>query len=377
MITCSVITSVLGCIVTSYLFFRYTWCADLGSAQRAAVFGLFLLAGCVPLLVSYGFEKIWGRFYSFYRYTLYYIFVGCILLFTLTLVFDALFFALSYTPLAVSFSFCLWMNYAYILLAALLAAYALYAGLRVPAVKEVLIRSEKLRCPLRLVLLSDLHLHRAVSTAKIRAIVEKTNSLKPDIILLGGDVIDDDVSCISGLLEILGKLKAKNGVYFVTGNHEFYVGYSEAVGALQKLGFRFLENEGAAVGGIYLAGIPDFFSGKDYANLPDVEKAFAKAAPEKFRLLMSHTPADFGKDNRFDLEVAGHTHGGQIFPFHLLSKLQGRCLAGLYKAENGAEIYVTRGAGQWGPQMRFLAPSEITLINLMPMMGKKKENHEV
>ena len=79
---------------------------------------------------------------------------------------------------------------------------------------------------------------------------------------------------------------------------------------------------------------------------------------------MSHTPVDFGKDNIFDLEVSGHTHGGQIFPFHVLAKLHNRYLAGLYQMENGAQIYVTRGAGQWGPQMRFLAPSEITVIRL-------------
>ena len=86
---------------------------------------------------------------------------------------------------------------------------------------------------------------------------------------------------------------------------------------------------------------------------------------------MSHTPADFGKENLFDLEVSGHTHGGQIFPFHIPAKLKNKYLAGKYRMENGAEIYVTRGAGQWGPQMRLLAPSEITVLILKPEKEEK------
>lgn len=81
---------------------------------------------------------------------------------------------------------------------------------------------------------------------------------------------------------------------------------------------------------------------------------------------MSHTPADFGKNNAFDLEVSGHTHGGQIFPFHIFTKLYNKYLAGLYETDNDAAIYVSRGSGQWGPQMRFLAPAEITILKLVP-----------
>lgn len=128
-----------------------------------------------------------------------------------------------------------------------------------------------------------------------------------------------------------------------------------------------MENSGAALQDqLYIAGIPDLFSAPAHKLSIDPAAAFQNAGPDRFRLLMSHTPADFGKENAFDLEVSGHTHGGQIFPFHIFTKLYNKYLAGLYEMENKAAIYVSRGSGQWGPQMRFLAPAEITILKLIP-----------
>lgn len=365
--TCAVTTSFLGCIVTSYLFFRYTWYLDMGTVQKYLVFALFILAGCIPLLVSYKFEPLLGKFYNFYRYALYFIFVGCIILFTLTLVGDALLLVLSYTPLATKLKlFCCHINVFYIIVAFLASAYALYAGTKVPEVKEVTLSSEKIKSDKNIVVLSDLHIHRAICPEKIKAIVDKTNELKPDIILLAGDVIDDDIQKVSSVTSLLKGLKAKDGIYFVTGNHEFYAGYKETTAELEKLGFRLLENDGASLHDIYLAGIPDVFSGSAYGKKADLSGAFSTAKAEQFRLLVSHTPTDFNEQNNFELEVSGHTHGGQIFPFHIFTKLHNHYLSGLYSMANNARIYVSNGAGQWGPQMRFLAPSEITLIKLLP-----------
>lgn len=380
MISCSITTSVLGCMVTLYLFFRYTWCLTLSPLSKAAIFALFILAGCIPLLVSYNLENLLGRAYPFYRHALYYIFISCIILFSFTLLADAIFWLLSYTPLLGKLKiFCGSLNYILIALAFISGAYALYAGLKVPAVKEISLTSDKIKTAQKIVVLSDLHIHRVINPEKVRNIVAKTNALNPDIILLDGDIIDDDVTKVSSVSALLKDLKAKNGIYFVTGNHEFYAGYRDSVDELQKLGFRFLENDGVSVNQeLYLAGIPDLFSGKSYGKEIDLSKAFAGAKAEQFKLLMSHTPADFGPNNHFDLEVSGHTHGGQIFPFHILTKLHNKYLAGLYQMDGNAQIYVTRGAGQWGPQMRFLAPSEITIINLTPTIkGKEMKKSEI
>ena len=178
--------------------------------------------------------------------------------------------------------------------------------------------------------------------------------------------MDDDVSKIAPITELLKGLKAKQGIYFVTGNHEFYTGYYTTTNALNQLGFKFLENDGVSLGDIYIAGIPDTFSGKYYGKEVDLSKAFAAAQDGQFRLLISHTPTKFKDASAFDLEVSGHTHGGQIFPFHFFAKLHNQYLSGRYDLGNSSQIYVSNGAGQWGPQMRFLAPSEITLINLKP-----------
>lgn len=372
MVTCAITTSVLGCMVTSYLFFRYSWHPDWNWLQESGIWALFLLLGCIPLFVSYNLEQYLGKFYGFYRYGLYFIFIGCIILFTLTLAADLILWLLAHTPAAAAVqplkphikTFCL-------LLAAGFAVYALYAGTRIPQTQRVNIVSEKITVPQKIALLSDLHIHRVISPEKIRGIVDQTNALAPDIILLDGDIIDDDVEKVKDISALLKGLKAPGGIYFVTGNHEFYAGYRETVAELKKLGFRFLENAGVSLGELYIAGIPDLFSGESFGKCPDTEKAFAAARKRQFRLLMSHTPADFGTDNIFDLEVSGHTHGGQIFPFHILTKLHNKYLAGLYPMDNGAQIYVTRGAGQWGPQMRFLAPAEITLVTLTP----SKEHH--
>ena len=365
MVTCAVTTSVLGCIVTSYLFFRYTWYLDLSLVQKSLIFASFILAGCIPLLVSYNMEHILGRFYPFYRYALYFVFIGCIILFTLTLLSDAVFFVLSYTPLVSKVKICCcYMNYVLVGLAVVCSAYALYAGMKVPEIKSITIVSDKLAANRKIVLLSDIHIHRAICPEKIKGIVEKTNALNPDIILLAGDIIDDDARRVSGVTSLLKGLKAKEGIYFVTGNHEFYAGYTETVAELQRLGFKFLENSGISLKDIYLAGAPDLFSGEAFGKKIDLDRTFAESRPNQFRLLMSHTPEDFGHNNNFDLEVSGHTHGGQIFPFHIFTKLHNKYLSGLYPMAGNARIYVSNGAGQWGPQMRFLAPSEITLLNL-------------
>lgn len=368
-------TALAGCSVTGYLFFRYTWCLSLGLPAKIVVFALFMLLGCLPLLVGYNHEKALGGFYSFYRYALYFVFIFCVILFTITLLSDAVFGILCYaTPWLRHMTYigCWWFKYGNIVLALLFSVYALYAGTKVPGTKEVVLSSDKISAPQKIVLLSDIHVHRVISPDKVRGIVEKTNALEPDVILLAGDIIDDNVARVHDISLLLKGLRAKNGIYFVTGNHEFYAGYRETVAELKKLGFTFLENNGAALpGNIYLGGIADVRTAERLGIRVDLEKTFAEAQPGQYRILMSHTPANFEQKNNFDLEVSGHTHGGQIFPFHILAKWYNRYLAGQYNMTNNAKIYVSRGAGQWGPQMRFLAPSEITLINLLPETKEK------
>ena len=327
MISCVITTSFLGCLVTLPLLFRYAYCPDMTTVKAAGLFVAALVLGCMPLLSDDSFENVFGGAYPAWRAAVWFIYIFCIILLTFTVARDAVWAVLYKTGVAVSpldRGWTLRLNAATAAVALVASAWALYGGLKVPAVKTVEIVSDKIKTAQNVVLLSDLHIHRTVSPEKIKGIVSRANALNPDVVLLDGDILDDDVEKIRDLTGLLTGLKAKSGVYFVTGNHEFYVGYAKTTEALKQAGFTFLEN----------------------------------SADSQFRLMMSHTPAFFDKA---DLTVSGHTHGGQIFPFHVLTKLANKYFAGKYDG-----VYVTRGAGQWGPQMRFLAPSEITLIKLTP-----------
>ena len=250
----------------------------------------------------------------------------------------------------------------------LLSLYSLYEGTKTPQLEEVKIYSSKISKPQKIVLLSDLHLSELISERKIKEIVEKSNSVEADVIVLAGDTIDDNPEKIKPLINSLRKLKAKKGVYFVLGNHENYFYRKEKdINALESCGFIFLNNSGFTVNDqIYIGGIPDIFSYRVSGEKVNLQKTFANCKDEKFRILLSHTPYDFKEENNFDLELSGHTHGGQIFPFHLIVKLYNNFLSGLYSITNNAQLYISRGAGQWGLQMRLLAPSEISVINLIP-----------
>ena len=138
--------------------------------------------------------------------------------------------------------------------------------------------------------------------------------------------------------------------------------------AFASIGVTYLFNEGVRLGNnIYLAGIPDTKTVKHINEPIDLQKAFNSADVTNFKILMSHRPKVFDalSEGEIDFVISAHTHGGQIFPFHILSKLDNKYLAGLYEEKNGM-LYVSRGCGQWGPQMRFLAPSEISIIRILP-----------
>ena len=377
MLSWSVMASMVGCTITMYLFVRYAVMLGLSWWISVPLFIFLILIGCTQPLTTYAFEEPLGKFYPFYRYTIYFLFIGCVILMCLTLAADALWFVayklkwLSMMP--VEKGVCAKFHIGLLLTALALTVYALYAGIKVPDIRETTIVSDKIKRDRKVVVLSDIHIHRVVNPDKVRRIVERVNALEPDVILLVGDIVDDDMPRIAETVGLLKDLKAKEGVYFVSGNHEFYAGYRDSLVTMQKFGFKTLENDGENLGDLFVAGIPDPRTAWRVGLLLRPDVALREATDKQFRILMSHTPINFGKDNNFDLAVSGHTHGGQIFPFHLLVSWVNKYLSGLYDIGNNAQIYVSNGAGQWGPQMRLLAPSEISLIHLtsQPTKGEK------
>ncbi len=218
--------------------------------------------------------------------------------------------------------------------------------------------------------ISDLHIGEMIGGEYVRAVVEKTNSLKANLIALTGDIIDGAPDLVGPVSGELGRLRAADGVFYVTGNHEYYWGIENAVSAIRKTGIKVLLNEHILIarGGefIAIAGVTDISAGRGVAgHTSDPEKSVRGLAKNIFKILLAHQPASFREALRagFQLQLSGHTHGGQFFPWSLVVRLFQRYNSGLVRHDD-LWIYVNRGTATWGPRLRFLIPPEITLLTL-------------
>lgn len=243
----------------------------------------------------------------------------------------------------------------------IISLYAVFEANKTPAVKNITIADAKIKENVRVVVASDLHIDLATPLWQINNIVNTINAQNPDYILLVGDIIDDVPQALTEQMEALKRLQAKK-VFVSFGNHEFYNSPIKWMIEFTQMGFEVLHNTGTFLGnsGIYVAGIPD-----DGQEKHDWYKILYNTTDENYKVVMSHAPSSIKhlKEGNFNLQLSGHTHGGQIFPFNFLSKAANNgYLAGMYEVD-GSKLYVSRGAGFWGPPMRLLAPSDITVIN--------------
>ncbi|HEY3221012.1 MAG TPA: metallophosphoesterase [Gemmatimonadales bacterium] len=216
---------------------------------------------------------------------------------------------------------------------------------------------------LKIVQLSDLHVGSTIRRSFVDRVVDRTNDLAPDLVAVTGDVADGFVPELRDHVAPLGRLRAPLGTFFVTGNHEYYWDPRGWMRELERLGINVLSNEHRLIergrGRLLLAGVTDLSA----ASNPHA--AVAGAPDSDVRILLAHQPrsAFAAQDAGFDLQLSGHTHGGQYFPFNVLVRLFQPFVAGLHRLE-AMWLYVSRGTGYWGPPLRFGAPSEITLIEL-------------
>ncbi len=222
----------------------------------------------------------------------------------------------------------------------------------------------------KIVQISDLHVGSIIGRDYTENVVTMANNLKPDLIALTGDFVDGSVEDLRDKVAPLAKLHAPYGVFFVTGNHEYYWGAGAWIAEFAKLGARILSNEHIILKRgneeIILAGINDYstrYMQSDHASDPG--KALEGSPSNLTKILLAHQPASYKAAHAagFDLQISGHTHGGQYFPFNLFIRLFQRYYKGLNRHEN-MWIYVNRGTGFWGPPLRTANPSEITLIIL-------------
>jgi len=225
---------------------------------------------------------------------------------------------------------------------------------------------------LRIVQISDLHIGDRLGEEFLRRVVDRVNALRPDVVAITGDLVDGPAHVVEGALKPLADLVAPHGVYFVTGNHEYYWGGRESVQMVEALGLTVLHNEHRVVqregGAVVIGGIPDLHGGRflaDHESRPDL--VFAGAPEGAPRVLLAHQPRAVirAAPHGVDLMLTGHTHGGQIFPFHFFVRLQQPVVRGLRRLL-GVWVYAHRGTGFWGPPMRLFSTPEIAEITLTP-----------
>jgi uncharacterized protein len=220
--------------------------------------------------------------------------------------------------------------------------------------------------------ISDVHIGLTIKRDFLRGIVEIVNALDVDVVAITGDLVDGSVEQLATHVEPLSRLRARHGAYFVTGNHEYYSGATAWIAELRRLGLHVLLNEHVVLnhGGVplLLAGVTDYSAHQfDPAQRSDPQAALAGASPDlRPKVLLAHQPrtAAAAADAGFDLQLSGHTHGGQFWPWNLFVRLQQPFTAGLDRLAN-LWVYTSRGSGYWGPPKRLGVPSEIARVRLV------------
>jgi predicted MPP superfamily phosphohydrolase/uncharacterized membrane protein len=257
--------------------------------------------------------------------------------------------------------------------ASTISGIGLVQSLRTPPLRDVPITLKRLPQSLdgfTIAQITDLHVGNTIGRSFVEAVVATVNRSNPDLIVITGDLVDGEVEFLEPEVAPLADLSARHGVFFVTGNHEYYSGADSWVEHLTSLGIRVLRNERVSIGegedSFDLAGIDDYNAGRWDGHGPDLESALAGRDTSRELVLLAHQPRQVHEATQYGvgLQLSGHTHGGQIWPWHYVAKTQqGGLLAG-WSQHDETQLYVSSGTGYWGPPVRFLSRAEITRVTL-------------
>ena len=231
------------------------------------------------------------------------------------------------------------------------------------------VKIKDLKLPYTIVQLSDIHIGGLITKDFIKNLVNKVNILNPDVVVITGDLVDTKLEYAKPALDELKNINSKYGNFFIVGNHEYFHGVKPIIDYVNTLNIKTLENENVYIGekdrGFYLCGVYDRFGFRYGSYEPDINKALENSKNEP-TILLAHQPKYIEEidTKKIDLVLCGHTHGGQIFPFNFLVKLQQPYVKGLNQHSDSTQVYVNKGTGFWGPPMRLGASSEITILKL-------------
>ncbi len=245
--------------------------------------------------------------------------------------------------------------------------YGTYGVLRGPSVQRITVPLAKLPRAahgFRIAVVSDIHIGPILGRAHTRRIVDTINATSPDLVAVVGDLVDGSVADLGSAAEPLAALRARHGSYFVTGNHEYFSGAEQWVDHVRELGLVPLENARVEIEGFDLAGVNDI-AGETEGQGPDFGRALGDRDRGRAAVLMAHQPVVIhdAVEHGVDLQLSGHTHGGQLWPGNYLAELANPTVAGLERYGD-TQLFVSRGAGAWGPPVRVGAPSDITVVEL-------------
>ncbi len=251
--------------------------------------------------------------------------------------------------------------------------YGVNEAMGMPAVKHILVPVSNLPTEFqgfKIVHLTDLHINRPAPVSRLEKIVQNINELNADSVVITGDLSDSDPLYIQNELEPLRHIKATNGKYFVSGNHEYYTGIDGWLKEIARLEFINLHNEHRAIlrngKRLLMCGVPDITAPRMSSHTSDPILAQQGSKDGDIKVLLAHQPQSIyeGLKVGYHVQLSGHTHGGQLFPWTYVTDLVQPYIHGLYKVEN-TQLYVSRGTGYWGPPLRIGAPPEIALIELV------------
>ena len=219
---------------------------------------------------------------------------------------------------------------------------------------------------IRIVQISDVHVGIVIKEKRLQALADKIKEAQPDILVSTGDLLDGELNNVLPLAELLAQIKPQFGKYAVTGNHEYYAGIDKSLAFTRQAGFEILRDEVREAAGINIAGVDDITGRKPILvrENPRAARMMPAMDKDKFTVLLKHQPVVNPADN-FNLQLSGHTHGGQLFPFGLITGLFFENNYGYFELEKNKLLYVSRGVGTWGPPVRVFAPPEITVIDLI------------
>ncbi|UCG38263.1 MAG: metallophosphoesterase [bacterium] len=220
--------------------------------------------------------------------------------------------------------------------------------------------------PVKVAQISDVHLGLIEGQRRIDQILSILHAERPDILLASGDILDGMAHHVDSLSSSFAAFQPPLGKFAVTGNHEYYVGLADSLSFLEKSGFRVLRGEAVHAGPLRLAGVDDPAGRQTgQASYLDEGAALAMGDQRRFTILVKHQPlVEDSSVGRFQLQVSGHTHKGQIFPFNYPVRIRYRYIAGLFDLARGSLIYTSRGTGTWGPPLRLFSPPEVTIYTI-------------